>query len=284
MREWEYDMKKILKIKKVLNAKIFVAFAILVSILCFSSSCKKQNYMPKQDNAFLASLKFSEGLKVEEEFDKNTFDYNLNIKKQQQKQVQSQLGGFFVICIPDNPASICKVSINGKVKVKELDKELPFHKELPIPFVPLKLKLKTSTLFPNLPSIPSVPGTSKNVEVVNNLVCSLNFLLDSSEPSTPNNPDLPNPPIDPNNPNLPNPPIDPNNPNLPKLPFDPNDPSLPELPIDPNDPNFPKIPDNIPNLPEYISIELANFDLTIVVRSPDNSERMYTVHGKVVEN
>lgn len=242
-------MIKMLKIKGILNGKVLVIFCVFLSLVFSIFSCKKGNYLPNESNAFLARLKFSEGLKLEEEFDSQVFEYNLNIKKQQ--QAQSLLSGFFVICIPDNPASKFKISISGKVKINELkDTELPFNKELPIPFVPLQLKLKTSNLFPNLPKLPgaisSVTSSSNSMQ-----------LLDT--------------PLDP--------PIVQNDPNLSPLPFDPNDPTLPELPINPNDPNFPSIPE-IPNLPEHILIELTSFDLKIVVTSPDKREQTYVVHGK----
>lgn len=280
----------------MLKNKAFAGCLVLLSIVCFFISCKKENYELNKDNATLATIKFSEGLKIEGEFDSQTTDYQMKIKSQTKKQ--SLLSGFFVICIPDHPASKSKVSISGKARVKEIDKEIPFNKELPIPFVPLKLRLKTSTLFPNLPNIPNVTKAVKTSVKSKNHLKSLELLDDSNnqgdpnggedagdtnpvDPSNPIDPNNPNLPIDPNNPNLP---IDPNDPNLPKLPFDPNDPNLPELPIDPKDPNFPdlsKILPDISKLPEYVLIELSDFDLKIVVTSPDMNEKTYTVHGKV---
>ena len=221
---------------KILKAKV-LTFCVLLAVLSFIPSCKGRiNYLPSEDNAFLATLKFSEGLKLNEEFNKNTFEYNLNIKAEQQEQ--SQLNGFFVICIPDNPASKCVISLTGKVKVSELNNvEIPFNETLPVPFVPIKMKLKTASI----PKITSISGSKKSGISSDSLVLPLD---------------------------------------IPSLPFDPNDPNLPELPIDPNDPNLPKIP-NIPGIPEYVLIELINFDLKVTVTSPNKSEKVYTVHGKV---
>lgn len=260
----------------MLQTRLFLAFIVLLAF--FISSCKERSsYMPEKNNASLAALKFSEGLKLEEEFNAEAFEYHLNITPQ--AEMQSQFNGFFVICIPDNPSSKVTISVAGKVKVKEIDQEIPFNEELPIPFVPLRLKLKTSKL---LPKLPNIPGTTGKAFFYNNQVHPFDILqLPSLDPNDPN---MPIPPIDPNDPNIPKPPLDPNDPNFPKLPFDPNDLNLPDLPIDPNDPNFPDISKLLPkiqDLPEYILIELSSFELGITVSSPDGSKMSYKVHGKV---
>lgn len=323
-------IKDVLKTKTLLKKKSFF-FAVLLSVVCLLLSCntKKENYLPRDNDASLASIRFSEGLKVEEKFDRNVLDYNLKVKSQKGEDSQSQFAGFFVICIPDHPQSKSKISIDAKITVKELNNvEIPFQKDLPLPFVPLRVKLKTSDLLPNLPNIPPVSnptGSSIGAEMKAsspNLLCNTlapvpmgdvagnvgtgngentgNPSGDSSTlPQLPPNTEIP-PELkpDPNNPNVPKLPLDPNNPNLPKLPFDPNDPKAPKLPIDPNNPDIPpdlgidpkdfdklvealkKLPD-LSKLPEFLAIELSKFDIKIVVTSPQNTEKVYTVHGKV---
>jgi len=232
-------VRRVKRMFKILKAKTFIVFCIFLLVLCFISSCKNHNYLPSKDNAFLVALRFSEGLKLNEEFDRNTFEYNLNIKSEQQEQ--SKLNGFFVICIPDNPDSKCEISVSGKVKVNELNNtEIPFNKKLPIPFVPIKMKLKTSSI----PRITSISGSKKGG-------------MDSKDS------DVLVSPLD-----------------IHLFNLDPNDLNLPEFPIDPNDPNLPKIP-NIPGIPEYVLIELTNFDMKVTVTSPNKSEKVYIVHGKV---
>lgn len=73
-------------------------FAVLL-LLALLFSCK--SYLPKEDNALLASLRFSAGLKLEEEFNPYSFEYTLKVA------ASSDLQGFFVICVPDNPSSKC---------------------------------------------------------------------------------------------------------------------------------------------------------------------------------
>jgi len=93
--------------------KIFIA-----CLLCFLLSlfaCKRQSYLPEKDNAYLATLSFSEGLRLKEEFDSSVFEYNL--------EVPASLKGFFIICVLDNPKSTFRISIAGM--------------ELPTPFIPL---------------------------------------------------------------------------------------------------------------------------------------------------
>ena len=78
---------------------------VLFALLGLFFSCKSQ--LPKDDNALLASLRFSGGLKLEEEFSSFSFEYTLKVKP------SSDLQGFFVICVPDNPSSKCKLSVAG---------------------------------------------------------------------------------------------------------------------------------------------------------------------------
>ena len=80
-------------------------FVVLLVFLPLIFSCK--SYLPKDDNALLASLRFSGGLKLEEEFSSSSFEYTLKVTP------SSDLQGFFVICVPDNPSSKCKLSIAG---------------------------------------------------------------------------------------------------------------------------------------------------------------------------
>lgn len=86
----------------------------LLSLFFFSLfTCKRQNYIPQKNNAYLAALNFSEGLRLKEKFNSRVFEYNM--------EVSTSIKGFFVICVPDNPNSTFKISIEGI--------------ELPIPFV-----------------------------------------------------------------------------------------------------------------------------------------------------
>ena len=78
-------------------------FIVILSFLGLFFSCK--SYLPKDDNALLASLRFSGGLKLEEEFTPSSFEYTLKVSP------TSDLQGFFVICIPDNPSSKCSLFI-----------------------------------------------------------------------------------------------------------------------------------------------------------------------------
>ncbi|MGP1437968.1 MAG: hypothetical protein ACTTKH_02720 [Treponema sp.] len=82
-------------------------YITLILFLLLLFSCKWKSYIPKDDNALLASLHFSEGLKLEEEFNSSTFNYTLKVPS------SANLKGFFVICIPDNPSSTCSLSIAG---------------------------------------------------------------------------------------------------------------------------------------------------------------------------
>ena len=99
----------------------------IILFLLFSFSCRKETYLPKESDAFLASLKFSEGLVLQEKFDKERFDYSL--------KVPSALTGFFVICVPDNPLSKCTVFIQG---IQDI--------ELPFPYIPVKPPLSSFTI------------------------------------------------------------------------------------------------------------------------------------------
>lgn len=80
-------------------------FIVILSFLGLFFSCK--SYLPKDDNALLASLRFSGGLKLEEEFSSSSFEYTMKITP------SSDLLGFFVICVPDNPSSKCSLSVAG---------------------------------------------------------------------------------------------------------------------------------------------------------------------------
>jgi len=85
-----------------------MALKRLVSLLLFLAlavSCK--SHLPRDGNALLASLRFSAGLKLEEEFISSNFEYTLKVAP------SSNLQGFFVICIPDNPSSKCKLFVAG---------------------------------------------------------------------------------------------------------------------------------------------------------------------------
>lgn len=97
---------------------------LLLLVLLFILSCKRETYLPKDNNAFLASLKFSEGLALEEEFDKERFAYSL--------KVSSSIKGFFVICVTDNPLSKYAIYLQGL--------------ELPSPYVPLSSFLSNYTI------------------------------------------------------------------------------------------------------------------------------------------
>lgn len=79
-------------------------FGVLL-LLVLAFSCK--SYLPKNDNALLASLRFSGGLKLEEEFNSSSFEYTLKVTP----SVNSP--GFFVICVPDNPSSKCALFFEG---------------------------------------------------------------------------------------------------------------------------------------------------------------------------
>lgn len=92
--------------------KVFV-----LSILCLIFSCKRVSYLPEDGDAFLASLKFSDGLALQEAFDKNTFAYSL--------KVPSSLTGFFVICVVNHPSS------KYAVYVQDLELPFPYIKILP---------------------------------------------------------------------------------------------------------------------------------------------------------
>ena len=96
-------------------------YIILLLILLLLFSCNWKSYIPKDNNASLASLRFSEGLKLEEEFNPSIFNYTLKIP------AGANLKGFFVICIPDNPSSKCTLSIAGIV--------------IPLFYVPIKTGL-----------------------------------------------------------------------------------------------------------------------------------------------
>ena len=78
---------------------------VLLAFLALSFSCK--THLPSDDNALLASLRFSGGLKLEEEFSSSSFEYTLKITP------SIDLQGFFVICVPDNPHSKCKLFLAG---------------------------------------------------------------------------------------------------------------------------------------------------------------------------
>lgn len=81
--------------------KIFVILAFFVLFF----SCKSR--LPSDGNALLASLRFSAGLKLEEQFSSSSFEYTLKATP------SVDLKGFFVICVPDNPSSKCKLYIAG---------------------------------------------------------------------------------------------------------------------------------------------------------------------------
>ena len=72
---------------------------LLLFFLPLVFSCN--SYLPSDDDALLASLRFSGGLKLEEEFNPSRFEYTLKVSP------SSDLKGFFVICVPDNPSSKC---------------------------------------------------------------------------------------------------------------------------------------------------------------------------------
>lgn len=74
---------------------------LLLAFLGLLFSCK--SHLPKDDNALLASLCFSGGLKLEEEFSSSSFEYTMKVTP------SADLQGFFVICVPDNPSSKCKL-------------------------------------------------------------------------------------------------------------------------------------------------------------------------------
>ncbi len=76
---------------------------LLLFFLPLVFSCN--SYLPSSSNALLASLRFSGGLKLEEEFTPSSFEYTLKVSP------TSDLQGFFVICIPDNPSSKCSLFI-----------------------------------------------------------------------------------------------------------------------------------------------------------------------------
>ena len=78
---------------------------LLLFFLPLVFSCN--SYLPSSSNALLASLRFSGGLKLEEEFTPSSFEYTLKVSP------TSDLQGFFVICIPDNPSSKCSLSVAG---------------------------------------------------------------------------------------------------------------------------------------------------------------------------
>ncbi len=78
---------------------------ILISILLIIA-CKKQSYIPLSNNANLASLAFSSSLKLEEKFLSSSFNYNLKVPR--------VLKGFFIIAIPDNPASKCTLYLEDE--------------------------------------------------------------------------------------------------------------------------------------------------------------------------
>ena len=82
--------------------------ALLLAFLGLLFSCK--SHLPKDDDALLASLRFSGGLKLEEEFNPSSFEYTMKVTP------SADLQGFFVICVPDNPSSKCKLYV-GNVEI-----------------------------------------------------------------------------------------------------------------------------------------------------------------------
>lgn len=87
--------------KKILKKTIFVFFIIIVF------SCKREIYLPKNDDASLASLRFSEGLVQKEEFNPERLIYTVEVP------TSSNIKSFFIICVPNNPSSVCTFMVNG---------------------------------------------------------------------------------------------------------------------------------------------------------------------------
>ena len=114
---------------------------LLLTVLC---SCKSR--LPSDGNALLASLRFSGGLKLEKEFKPSDFEYTLKVTP------SADLQGFFVICIPDNPSSKCKLSVEGV--------------EIPLFYIPV------STGLPNFSFkiLVTSPNNTKQVYKVNVII------------------------------------------------------------------------------------------------------------------
>ena len=104
-----------------MKCKKFIVALLLLLFIFSLLACKRQSYLPQKNNAYLAALNFSEGLRLKEKFSSRVFEYNL--------EVPSSLKGFYIICVPDNPESTFKIFIGGN--------------ELSAPFVPLSPLLPT---------------------------------------------------------------------------------------------------------------------------------------------
>lgn len=128
----------------------------LYAMLILSLSCKRQSFIPRDDNANLALLAFSEG-KLQETFSSEKTEYNL--------KVPAEAKNIFVLAVTENPKSKHDLVINGTV--------IPIN-VIPCNGIPIiqfeivvtapagnkktyKITAKKEGSFP-LPDIPPIPG------------------------------------------------------------------------------------------------------------------------------